>query len=220
MVSCLGIRNEKIRATIELSGVTVRTPYVKSFSVDQARQRLTTTFSATVEIPVSSSFIAGSDVVIYAGLKDQEEKIFTGVIKTITTQPSFDKAGYFVLSISGVDRLGELEGKTFSRRLKSDGFSVFVSIDSGPANRPSRGVSIDKRIWGGKHTTGSFTPKPESSEHTKLTMMPKRGGNKHGKYGRSGEVGDWRNGQQGGLSVHDHTEMSKGGPAWGTYAAD
>jgi hypothetical protein len=220
MATCLGIRTEKIRATIELSGIVIRTPYIKAFNVDKARQKLATTFSATVEISASSSFIAGADIVIYAGEKDNELKIFTGMIETITTQPSFDKAGYYVLSISGTDRLGELEGKTFSRRLKSDGFSSFVSITGGPANRPSRGVSIDKKVSGGKHQVTSNSPKPQDSDHTKITEMPKRGGHKHGPYGRAGGPDDWRQGQDGSLGVHDHSSVNKGGPAFATYSAD
>ena len=203
-----------------MSGVTIRTPYVKSFSVDKTRGRLSTTFSASVEILASSAFVAGSDIVISAGQKGNEQKIFTGMVKSVTTQPSFDKAGYFILSMSGVDKLGDLEGKTFSRRIKSDGFNSFVSIDNGPKNRPSRGVSIDKRVWGGKHTVTSSTPLMNNSEHSKLTKMPKRGGHKHGKYGRAGNLDDYRQGGEGSLDVHDHTTMSKGGPAFGVYAAD
>lgn len=220
MATCLGIRTEKIRATIDLSNVIIKTPYVKAFNVDKDRQRLATTFSATVEILASSSFIP-ADIVISAGLKDAEQKIFTGMIKSITTSPSFDKAGYFVLSLSGVDRMSELEGRTFSRRLKSDGFSTFVSIDGGSSNRPTRGVSIDKKIWGGQHTYTSPSPSPSMSEHSKVTKMPKRGGNKHGKYGRSGDVEDWRNAQAAGaLSVHDHSDMNKGGPSFGVFSSD
>jgi len=220
MVNCVGISVEKIRATIELSGVTIKTPYVKAFNVDKDRRKLSTSFSATVEIPAFSSFIAGSDIVIYAGLKDAEEKIFTGEVKTVTTQPSFDKAGYYILSISGVDKISDLENNTFSRRLRSDGFSLFVSIDSGPTNRPSRGVSIDKRIWGGKHTVASKTPRLEQIEHSQLTLMPKRGVHKHGNYGRAGSLDDWRQGQAGGLIPHDHQTMNKGGTAWAVYATD
>ena len=220
MPTCLGIRTEKIRATIELSGVIIKTPYVKAFNVDKARQRLTTNFSCTVEIPVSSSFIPGADIVIYAGLKDDEQKIFTGMVKSISTAPSFDKAGYFQLSITGVDKMGDLEGRTFSRRLKSDGFALFVSIDGGSTNRPTRGVSIDKRIWGGKHTFTSSSPRLSDIEHSKITKMPKRGGHKHGKYGRAGNIDDWRQGQDGGLTVHDHAALNRGGPAWGSYSSD
>jgi hypothetical protein len=220
MATCLGIRTEKIRATISLSGVEIKTPYVKSFSVDKVRGRLTTSFSATVEIPASSSFVAGSDIIIYAGEKDNEEKIFTGAIKNITTQPSFDKAGYFILTISGVDKMGDLEGRTFSRRLRSDGFSLFVSIDSGPVNRPSRGVSIDKRVRGGSHQVVSSSPRMEEGEHSKLTKMPKRGSHKHGMYGKAGYLSNWANGDGASSGIHDHTDLDRGGPAFGVFSTD
>ena len=219
MATCLGIRTEKIRATIELSGVSIRTPYVKAFSIEEARQRLGVTFSATVEIPASSSFIAGSDIVIYAGLQGAEEKRFTGMVKSISTQPSFDKAGYFVLSISGVTKLGDIEGRTFSRRLKSDGFAMFVSIDSGPANRPSRGVSIDKRVTGGKHTVASSTPKMQDTNHSEISHMPQRGNHKQGLYGKAGSP-DPKRDEGSSPNTHDHTDLSKGGPAFGVYSAD
>lgn len=221
MALCIGMEQEAVRATIELSGVEIKTPYVKAFSIDKARQRLSTTFSATVEIPASSSFVAGADIVIYGGLKGAETKRFTGMAKTITTQPSFDKAGYFVLSISGVDKMGDLDGKTFSRRLRSDGFSVFVSIDGGPANRPQRGVSIDKRVRGGKHQVTSTSPRMERGDHSQLTKMPKRGGHKHGMYGKAGYMNGEKNGESSaGNGIHDHTDMNKGGPAFGVYSAD
>ena len=220
MALCIGIEQEAVRAKIELSGVSILTPYVKAFSIDKARQRLSTSFSCTVEIPASSSFVAGADLIIWAGLKGLETKRFTGMIRTITTQPSFDKAGYFVLSISGVDKMGDLDGATFSRRLRSDGFSAFVSIDGGPSNRPSRGVSVDKRVRGGKHQTTSSTPQMKNGEHGTITKMPKRGSNKHGIYGKAGNLSGWQNGQGSGLGVHSHKDMNSGGPAWGVYSAD
>lgn len=220
MPTCVGLRTEKIRSTIELSGVTIKTPYVKAFNVEEDREKLANTFSATVEVPVTSSFVPGSDIVIYAGEKDNEEKIFTGEVRSITVQPSFDKAGYFNLSLAGRGKIGELENRTFSRRLRSDGFSLFVSITGGPSNRPTRGVSIDKRIRGGQHQTTSSSPRPTGSEHTKLTKMPKRGGHKHGIYSKAGTLDDWRKGEDTGLTVHDHTAMNKGGPAWAVYSSD
>lgn len=221
MATCLGMRTEKIRSRINLSGVDIQTPYVKAWSTDSTRTKLSTTFSATLEVSATSSFIAGADIEIYATVDGVERKILTGMVNSIQVQPSFDKAGYFVLSISGEDRMGELEGRTFSRRLRSDGFSLFVSIDSGPSNRPSRGFSIDKRIRGGKHTYTSPTPRPDKGEHTKLTYMPKRGSGRHGEFGKIGGIGPNDGaGSRDGFIVHDHSEMDKGGPAWGVFAVD
>jgi hypothetical protein len=221
MPSCVTITKEKIRSTVDLSGYEVKTPYVKGFSIDRSRGKPAKTFSAQLEIPAGANFVPGSDIIIYAGEKDNEKKRFTGMIKTITIQPSFDKAGYYILNISGADIMDNLKDKTFSRRLRSDGFSMFVSIDSGPANRPSRGMSIDKRVRGGKHTFTAKTPKPTSADHTKVTYMPKRNSGKHGVYNKAAGIGSGQeDGSGGGFKTHSHDSMDKGGPAWGTYSTD
>ncbi len=218
--NCVGIRNEPVRARIVLSGFTVDTPYVKSFNIDRARGKVNATFSASVEIPVTATFVAGADIQIWAGLRDNMTKRFTGTIRSITTQPHFNKAGYFIVNMNGVDAMGVLENKTFSRRLRSDGFSLWVSIDSGPANRPTRGVSIDKTISNGHHQFTSSSPRPTSSEHSKLTKMPKRGGNKHGPYKRAEGLGSGETAGSNNFTVHDHTTLEKGGPAFGVFSAD
>lgn len=220
MATCVGIRTEKIRARVVLSNVSISTPYVKAFNVEESRNTLAKTFSCTLEVSVSSSFIPGTDLEIYASVDGEERQLFTGIIKSIQAQPSFDRAGYYILSISGTDKLGDLEGKTFSRRLRSDGFSLFVSIDSGPSNRPSRGISIDKRVRGGSHQYTSATPNPNKADHTKLTYMPKRGSPKSGEFGKIGEIGPNDNSEGAGFKIHDHADMDNGGPAWGTYTAD
>jgi len=96
---------------------------------------------------------------------------------------------------------------------------LFVSIDSGPANRPSKGMSIDKRVRSGTHTYTSPTPNPSDSEHTKITYMPKRGQGKPGEMSKSTSIGANDSSQQAGLGVHDHSEMDKGGPAFGVFSA-
>lgn len=221
MAPCIGIEQEKIRAKIIMSGLEIYTPYVKAFNIEKARGQLVSTFSATVEISASSSFIAGSDIVIYDYVNNVERKRFTGTIKQITSNPSFDKAGYFTLSLSGTDKMGVLENKTFSRRLRSDGFSIFVSIDGGPSNRPSRGLSIDKRVRSGSHTMVSQTPRPTETDHTKVTFMPKRGNEKHGSYSKASSIGGTsESGVGGGITLHDHSTLSKGGPGFGVFSVD
>jgi len=222
MATCLNIRVEKLRARINIGGVDIKTPYVKAFNIDETRGRMYKSFSATVEILATTSFVAGADIEIYDTIDGVERKRLTGIIKSITTQPSYDKAGYYILNITGVDRLGELEGRTFSRRLRSDGFSLFVSIEGGPSNRPTRGLSVDKRIRGGSHTYTSSTPKPSNPEHSTLTKMRKRGRQTPNISGRTTDVGqsDHYGSSSSGLSVHDHTTLGKGGPAFGTYSVD
>jgi hypothetical protein len=137
------------------------------------------------------------------------------------SQPSFDKPGYFTLNISGTDRMGLMENKTFSRRLRSDGMSMFCGITSGASNKPTRGMSIEKRVRGGSHQFTSPTPKPQSTEHTELTVMPKRGVEKNGPYGKATDVG-MASAQKtaSGKWTHTHENLQQGGPAWGTYSAD
>jgi hypothetical protein len=221
MATCLGITTEIIRSRIVLSGVSISTPYVRAWSVDKSRGRLSTQFSATVEIQATSSFVPGSDIEIYATVNGVEDKIFTGVVESTQIQPSFDKAGYWVLSISGADKMKDLEDETFSRRLRSDSFALFVAIESGPQNRPSRGFSIDKKVRGGKHTYTSSTPRPNRGEHTELTYMPKRGSGKYGEFAKIGGIGPGDGaGSSGGLAVHDHSSLDLGGPAFGVYSTD
>jgi hypothetical protein len=224
MVNCVGVVNEPVRATVKLGGLIIKTPYVKSFSVDKSRDRLASTFSVNVEILINSAFVPGADIEIYSGSRGHEKKRFTGMVKTITTQSSFDKAGYVILSISGTDRFGVLEGRTFSRRLRSEGFASFVSLTGGPSNRPSRGASIDKRIRGGSHQTTSTTPNPardKSDDHTELTRKKDRGVDKKGAAQKIGEGSGTDSSANSALTIHDHSGMAnKGGPAFGVFSAD
>lgn len=219
--NCVGIRLEKIRATVDLSGYEITTPYVKAFNVSKTRGRIISTFSLTVEVPITATFTLGSDIIIYAGTKGNEKKIFTGIVKRVESQPSFDKPGYFNLNISGTDKMGLMENKTFSRRLRSDGMSMFCGITSGATNKPTRGMSLEKRVRGGSHQFTSPTPKPQSTEHTELTVMPKRGVEKAGPYGKATDIGmssALKNSQ--GNWIHDHTTQSTGGAAFGVYSTD
>jgi hypothetical protein len=223
MANCLGVKNEPVRATVKLGGLIIKTPYVKSFSIDKSRDRLASSFSVSVEIQVSSSFVPGADIEIYGGKKDHEKKRFTGMIKTVTTQSSFDKAGYVILNISGTDRFGVLEGRTFSRRLRSEGFGSFVSINSGPSNRPSRGASIDKRVRGGHQQFTSSTPqlnKRTSEDNTELTKMAARGHGKAGEKDKAVGPGEADAFNSAGFKIHDHSTTEKGGPAFGIYSAE
>jgi hypothetical protein len=219
--TCVGIKLEKIRATVNISGYEVNTPDVKAFSIDKARGRLTASFSLTVEVPVSASFILGSDILIYAGTMDNEKKTFTGIIKRVSVQPCFDKPGYFTFNITGTDKMGVLENKNFSRRLRSDGMSLFCGITSGATNKPTRGFSLEKRVRGGQHQMVSKTPRPQTSEHSELTKMPTRGVEKNGPYGKATDVG-MASAQKtaSGKVPHTHENMDQLGPAWGVYSTD
>ncbi|HEC66289.1 MAG TPA: hypothetical protein ENI23_13450 [bacterium] len=217
-INCVGIELEKVRATIKFGGVEVKTPFVKSYTINRSRTRPTVTFGASIEIRAGTTFVPGTDLEIFAGLQNDEKLRFTGMIRTITTSPSPDKAGYWMLNMQGADRFIELENKKFSRRLKGKGFSMFASIDGGPENRPSVGFSTDKTMRGGKHTYVSSTPKPDTPDHSKVNHMPKRGQGKHGNYGKISNVPGSQDADGTNPNLHDHSALSKGGPSFGVFS--
>jgi hypothetical protein len=131
------IRQEQIRAIIEIANLfTVETPYVRSFNISKQRGNIISTFSATIEILVSdllevvdqSLDLAGRTLTITAGLRDQEELLFTGEIRSVQVNPSWEKPEYFILNIGGRDVMGRLEGKRYSRRVKWDSAGVWAKI--------------------------------------------------------------------------------------------
>jgi hypothetical protein len=130
------ITQEKIRATITIGdNIVVRTPYIKSFNVNRQRGQMVSSFSATVEVltsdltgEVSPIATAGQSVTISAGLEGEEKLIFTGDIKNVQINPSWDKPEYFLLNISGADVLSRLEGKRYSRRVQWTSGGMWAKI--------------------------------------------------------------------------------------------
>jgi hypothetical protein len=131
------IRQEQIRSIIEIANLfTIETPYVRSFNINKQRGNIISTFSATIEILAAdllevvdeSLDLAGRMLTISAGLRDQEELLFTGEIRNVQINPSWDKPEYFILNISGRDVMGRLEGKRYSRRVKWDSAGVWAKI--------------------------------------------------------------------------------------------
>ena len=78
--TCTGITIEKVRGIIEVGNYTVRTPYVKSFTISRSRSQFASTFSVTIEVPASATFSAGSDIVIKDEVNGVEKTRFTGII--------------------------------------------------------------------------------------------------------------------------------------------
>ena len=131
------IRQEQIRSIIEIGDLfTIVTPYVRSFNINKQRGNLVSTFSATVEILARDLLevteealdLAGRGITIKAGLRDQEELLFTGEIKTVQFNPSWDKPECFILNLSGNDVMGRLEARRFSRRVKWDSAGIWAKI--------------------------------------------------------------------------------------------
>lgn len=109
-----------VRATVELNGLKIKTPYVLSFSVRKARGQVST-FDASLKVSHDdmNGFVAGGNVVISAGVKGSEKKIFTGIVTQAKIEPCHDDPIYVILSISGKDVLMLLEGKKFTRRCRA-----------------------------------------------------------------------------------------------------
>ena len=118
----MAIRRIKIRARIEVSGITAETPYIQSFNVNKRRGQVST-FDASLKVSSDSvgGSIAGGMVVIYAGEGDsgKSNKIFTGICRAAKISPCFDDPKYVILSISGADQMSLLEGKRYTRRCRS-----------------------------------------------------------------------------------------------------
>ncbi len=110
------ITSVPIRATIEFGGLIIKTPYILSFSVTKTRNSKST-FSTSLKV-LSSELANMEDnaIVIYAGEKNREIKIFTGYI--LSTRPTicFDDPNFTVLNLSGSDALFLLEGEKYTRR--------------------------------------------------------------------------------------------------------
>lgn len=119
----------KIRATVEVGGITVKTPYIQSFNVRKSRGSLST-FDASLKVSYESvTSNSSGPVTIRAGENGSERLIFTGILKKATASPCWDDPGFIILNISGTDVLSQLQGKKYTRRCRSTN-SSWVSINS------------------------------------------------------------------------------------------
>jgi len=172
MVTCANITLEKIRAEISFGLLVFETPDIKSFSVSRSRGQLGATFSASIEVPATTVFPLDQDVVIKAGVVGDLKTIFSGVVKNITVNASFERATTYVVNMSGVDRLQDLQGKTISRRQRARGASTFAAITGISARRPQKGVSYEKRKQSGGSTSFPIAD-TNTREHSKLVSTDK-----------------------------------------------
>lgn len=110
----------KVRATISVGNLSVSTPFIQSFNVNKRRGQIST-FDASLKVShdeVSGS-ITGDNVKISAGQDAANQLIFTGVVKQAKISPCYDDPKYVILSVSGTDTLGLLQGKKFTRRCRA-----------------------------------------------------------------------------------------------------
>ncbi len=167
MVTCANITLEKIRARISFGSLVFETPDVLSFSVNRARSQLAASFNCSIEVPATTVFPVDQEVVIEAGTVDNIRQIFTGQVRQITINPSFEDAASYVVNMSGQDKFQELEGKTFSRRQRTRGATTFAAITNVVSKSPQKGTSLELR----KQSGGSSTIANRDTnlrEHSKL----------------------------------------------------
>lgn len=129
----MAINMVKIRAIIKVGTTfTCQTPFIQRFSVNNSRGR-PATFDASLKVANSdvSGNISGDNITIEAGTDDFSSlpTIFTGFIKQVRISPCMDDPSYVILNISGVDPLGYLDGKKYTRRCRATR-GTFVTIDS------------------------------------------------------------------------------------------
>lgn len=132
----MSITMVKIRAKITIgTSFTCRTPFIQRFNVNKSRSR-PATFDASLKVAnsVISGNISGDSVTIEAGESASGDfsnltTIFTGFIKQARISPCMDDPSYVIISISGIDPLGYLDGKKYTRRCRA-AKGTFVTIDS------------------------------------------------------------------------------------------
>ncbi len=224
---CLPVVQENIRAEVYLGGVLLaKTPYIKSFNVSKSRGQVSNTFNITLELLGSTSFNSlGGNLSIRAGLKGDLKDIFTGVIESNQVRPAFGKPSYYSITLAGRGILSELENKTFSRRLKTDGQGLFCLITSGPSNRPASLKSLDKTVKAGNQDQLASSPNPAGTGEQSPLVVFNSAGEKVGNHG-GGLLGSIAGKPSGagtpgdGFRTHTHESLDEGGPAYGVFSSD
>jgi hypothetical protein len=229
MAFCIPLVEEKIRAELWFgNNIVAKTPYILSFNVQKSRTQTSNTFNITVEILAGVSFPLNGKIMIKAGLRGNLKDIFTGVIKQVRSEPSFGKPNYYKLTISGEGILADLEGKKFTRRLRTDGQGLFCLITGGPSNRPDAGYALDgsKTAGNRQFLSPSYDPtkKAGAGENSPLIVNPTSNSSGVRSTTAAGglavEPKDSSNKDSSGLTIHTHEDMAQGGPAFGVFSAD
>ena len=231
MTACVPVTQEKIRAEILMGGISLaKTPFVTNFNVTQSRNQISGTFSVTMDLIGGTAFPLGEKIVIKAGTKGNEKKIFTGVVENTSAQPAFGKPSYFTVTLSGRGVLSTLENKRFSRRLKAEGQGMFCLITGGGGNRPQSYYNLDKRVNAGNHQTIAEFPNPAAKglgENSPFIVYDESSSNQStgGTAARLAGTGvggdeDRGTGGTGDFRSHTHENLEEGGPAFAVYSAD
>jgi hypothetical protein len=174
----MGIRQVKVRASINIGNIDVVTPYILSFSVNKARGQIST-FSA--KLKVEGSVVASTAIKEYvkikAGVGGASNTIFSGIIIQVSISPCWDDPNFVIMDVSGADCIHLLQGKKYTRRVTADTAS-WVSID-GVARRGVRGGKFRAKMAGKTDTVhsdildeGRATVTAPLADVGKISMVP------------------------------------------------
>lgn len=123
----MGVTQVPIRASVNIGGGSIETPYVLSFNVHR-RRGAPSTFDASIKVKgdVGGGTPTGG-ISISAG-SGGLNKIFTGIIKGAKVTPCWDDPSYVVITLTGDDALSLIQGKKYTRRSKGPGAGAFCLI--------------------------------------------------------------------------------------------
>jgi hypothetical protein len=226
-MACIPTINEKVRAEVWMGDTLIaKTPFVKSFSIQEARSQMYTTLSLTVEVMGGIPFPLGENLTVKAGLRGNLITRFTGEIGKTTVKPSFGKPSYYTMIIEGQGVLSALDGKTFTRRIPPNSEGTYCLITGGAKNSVDKFKTLDKKVQSGNHQMTSTSPNPSRNygENSPLVVHKK---NTLGNSSKGGLVGALASpptnsdpDATGGLGVHDHSDLDNGGPAFGVFSSE
>jgi hypothetical protein len=162
----------RIRAEISVgSTFTCRTPFIQRFNVNKSRGR-PATFDASLKVANAdvSGNISGDSVTIKAGTDSFSSipTIFTGFIKQAKISPCMDDPSYVLLSVSGIDPLGYLEGKKYTRRCRASR-GTFVTIDGVQRKGLKSGKFAYNKLSTIEITSGDIDKKSQITETRDIT---------------------------------------------------
>lgn len=226
---CIPIIQEKVRAEFYMGDTLIaKTPFIKSFSVNESRSSITGGFNITFEIMAGTQFPLLANITLKAGLRGSLNTIFTGIIESTNFQPCFGKPSYFTVQLSGRGILSQLENKKFSRRLKTDGQGMYCMITGGSSNRPTDYNSLAKPASSGNVSRLVSNPSPQqgAGEHSPFIKMRSAGdadgasGGSFAKAAHEPKGTDSLGTGTGGLVEHTHESLEQGGPAFAVYSSD
>ena len=164
------IQMVKVRARIKVGTTfTCETPYIQRFNVNKTRGQAAT-FDASLKVANREVLgnISGDSVTIEAGVLGNMPTIFTGFIKKVSVNPCYDDPSYVILSISGVDPMGYLDGKKYTRRCRATR-GTFVTIDGVQRKGLKSGKFAYNKLSNIEITSGDIDTKSQLTQTRDIT---------------------------------------------------